>query len=311
LIYEVRNPRTDVNACGYGLSETETLIRVVTWMLNAMTYNGSYFDKNSIPRGILHLSGNYSTEDLQAFKRYWAAMVRGVENTWNVPVLVSKDQESKAAFEALNGQLDEMAFSKWLVFLVSVACAIYGISPEEISMESFSAGKSSLSGGDTEEKLSSGIDKGLRPLLSYIENVFSDFVIRTFSDQYCLRFTGLDEDDPKQQFELRKMVLKVNEARSQLGYDPDDSPLGDAPLNASLLGPWQALQQQMQGDFGNPDAPGPGDGAQAPEQGQSEDFGKPAAASAPDFGGGQPAPAGQDMGKAFGLPDLTIYAIEP
>ena len=117
LIYEVRNPRTDVTACGYGLSETETLIRVVTWMLNAMTYNGSYFDKNSVPRGILHLSGNYSTEDLHAFKRYWAAMVKGVENIWNVPVLVSKDQESKAAFEALNGQLDEMAFSRWLTFL--------------------------------------------------------------------------------------------------------------------------------------------------------------------------------------------------
>jgi hypothetical protein len=67
----------------------------------------------------------------------------------------------------------------------------------------------------------------------------------------------------------------------------------------------------MQGDFGNPDAPGAGDGAQAPEQGQGEDFGKPPAAGAPDFGGGQPAPAGQDLGKAFGLPDLTIYEIDP
>ncbi|NYW24460.1 hypothetical protein, partial [Escherichia coli] len=64
LIYEPRNPRTDVESCGYGLSETELLIRVVTGFLNALTYNIKGFDANSLPRGIIHLSGNYSQADV-------------------------------------------------------------------------------------------------------------------------------------------------------------------------------------------------------------------------------------------------------
>ena len=99
LIYEPRNPRTDVYACGYGMSETELLIKVVTGFLNAMTVNIKGFDSNSIPKGMLHLSGSYTNEDITAFKRQWNAMVRGVNNAWAMPVMVSKDQESKAAFE--------------------------------------------------------------------------------------------------------------------------------------------------------------------------------------------------------------------
>lgn len=78
LIYVPRNPRTDVRLAGYGLGETELLIRVVTGFLNAMTYNIKGFDDNAIPRGIMHLSGSYDAKDLNAFKRYWNAQVKGI-----------------------------------------------------------------------------------------------------------------------------------------------------------------------------------------------------------------------------------------
>ena len=69
LIYTPRNPRTDVRLAGYGLSETELLIRVVTGFLNAMTHNIKGFDDNAIPKGMLHLSGDYDAQDMAAFKR--------------------------------------------------------------------------------------------------------------------------------------------------------------------------------------------------------------------------------------------------
>jgi xanthosine utilization system XapX-like protein len=43
------------------------LVQLVTGFLNAMTYNLSYFDKNAIPKGMLHLTGDYSNDDLAAF----------------------------------------------------------------------------------------------------------------------------------------------------------------------------------------------------------------------------------------------------
>jgi hypothetical protein len=327
LIYEVRNPRTDVLACGYGLSEVELLIKVVTYLLNTMTFNGSFFDKNSIPRGILHLAGNYSNEDIAAFKRYWMAMTKGAANAFNLPVMVSKDMESKAEFAEVGGQMNEMAFGKWLSFLTSVSCAIFGISPEEVSMESYKSGNTSgMAGNDTEEKITSSNDKGLRPLLAYYESLFSDFVIQEFSQQYMFRFVGLDGDDAKSRFEMRKIALTYNEARAETGYDPVPGDLGDAPINPALLSAWQAERQiaqqakQADGDqpdFGEPtDGVGGDDGFGEPPQPGDEDYDgednqdddAPGGAAAPGSPADTGADAPEDVEKAFGL--RPIFRVE-
>jgi Phage portal protein len=240
LIYRPRNPRTDVLSAGYGLSETELLIRVVTGFLNAFSYNTKYFDSNAIPKGILHLSGNYTEEDIQGFKRYWNAMVKGVSNWWTLPVLVSKDQESKASFENLGAEVNEMLFSKWMIFLVSIICAIYGMSPEEINFEAFSAGKSNLSGNDTQEKLANSKDSGLEPLMSYFENTNTDYIVSDFSDRFEFWFTGRESRDPARAFEEIKLSGTVNELRATRGDDKIAGKWGDAPLNKDLIPLWQA-----------------------------------------------------------------------
>jgi hypothetical protein len=326
LIYVPRNPCADVLTGGYGISETELLIRVVTGFLNAFTYNTKYFDSNTIPKGVLNLYGNYTEQDVQAFKRYWNAMVKGVNNAWSLPVMVSKDQESGAKFDAFGADVNEVMFAKWMTFLTSIICAIYSIAPDEINFESFTAGSSSLSGSDTDQKLANSKDKGLRPLLAYFENLFTDFVVQEFSDKYVFRFSGLDEEDADKRHEMRKLLLTVNEGRAQEGYDKLKEPWGDAPLNPSLLSAWQAEQQSQNQDFGQPGQQQPG----APEDSEdgkqdSEDFGAPGAENdtGADFGNAPPAEnddedsgtadgtgddAGDDMGKAFGLP---IFRIEP
>jgi hypothetical protein len=313
LIYVPRNPRTDVIAGGYGLSETELLIRVVTGFLNAFTYNTKYFDSNSIPKGLLHLSGNYTEADIGQFKRYWAAMVKGVNNAWNLPVMISKDQESKAEYQELGAAANEVMFAKWMTLLTSIICALYCIAPDEINFESFSAGTtSSLSGNDTEEKLTNSKDKGLRPLLTYFSNIFTDFVVGTFSDKFCFVWEGLDDEDKKQSFEEVKLCNTVNELRAARGEDKAEGAWGDAPLNASLLSVWQAEQQAENADFGQPGEAQPGMG----EPGDGDDFGSAQDPGAPPGdgqdtddgdqpgqpGGVPPAAANKVMSKAFGLP---------
>ena len=296
LIYECRNPRADVTVGGYGLSETELLIRVVTGYINAMTYNIKGFDSNAIPKGMLHLTGNYDAKDLQAFKMYWNAMVKGINNAWSLPVMISKDQESKASFERFGVEFNEMYFSKWMTFLTSIICALYGMSPAEINFDSFSGGNSSpLSGSDTEEKLAASKDSGLRPLLSYYENTFSDFVIAEFSEDFVFRWTGLDPEDTDSKQEMRKLVLTVNEIRAEEGYQAMDGPLGDAPINPSLIQPWLQINLPQ-------DAIG--------EEPQQSDFAKDDKADEPDpttpqFGDEERKP---DFGKAFGLP--PVFALD-
>ncbi len=310
LIYVPRNPRTDVRLAGYGLSETELLIRVVTGFLNAMTYNIKGFDDNAIPKGMLHLSGDYDSRDLSAFKRYWNAMVKGINNAWTVPVMVSKDQESKASFEKFGIEFDEMHFSKWMTFLTSMICAVYGMAPDEINFESFSSSQSSLSGSDTEQKLGDSKEKGLRPLMSYVESLISDYIISDFSDKYVFRWAGLDQEDQDKRFEMRKLTQTLDEARAQESMDAIGGDLGNAPLNASLIGIYQGQLQQAQEDFGQVEGePGadeeggerePVEGEGDPKQNMQEDGG-PEDNNNMDFGGDS---RDGDFGKSF------IYTIE-
>lgn len=292
LVYEPRNPRSDVTAAGYGLSETELLIKVVTGFLNAMTLNIKGFDSNAIPKGMLHLSGNYTQDDLNAFKRYWNSMVRGVNNAWSLPVMISKDQESKASFERFGLDFNEMYFAKWMTFLTSIICAIFGMSPAEINFDSFSGGNTSpLAGSDTEEKITASKDSGLWPLLSYFESVLSENIVADFGP-WAFGWTGLEREDADKKHEMRKLVLTVDEARAEEGYKPHPNPmLGSAPLNPTLVGPWQQAQQaaQQQGpDFGAAPAgqPGAGDG-------------EPVAAHG-DFGDGHPGDFGREGAEDFG-----------
>jgi hypothetical protein len=330
LIYVPRNPRTDVLIGGYGLSETELLVRVVTGFLNAFTYNTKYFDSNQIPKGLLHLTGNFSEQDVAAFKRMWNAMVKGVNNQWALPVMVSKDSESKAAFENFGVEVNEMMFGKWMTFLSSLICAIYGIGPDEINFESFSAGSSSnLSGNDTEEKLANSKDKGLRPLLAYFENLFTDFIVQEFGDKYVFRWTGLDEEDEQIAFERKKLIMTWDEMRAEDELPKVPDGLGAVPLNPALIPVWQAVNQQQQpqeGDFGQPgqEQPGaPADGGKGEDSKGAAPFGKPdaqndaggdfgkppAAVADPDsVGGGAEGDDADAMTKSFGLP---VFTIEP
>lgn len=314
LIYVPRNPRTDVMVGGYGFSETELLIQTVTGFLNAMSYNLKYFDSNNIPKGMLHLSGDYSNEDLNSFKRYWNAMVKGINNAWTLPVMVSKNQESKAAFEKFGVDVDDVMFAKWMTFLTAIICAIYGIAPDEINFESFTAGNTSaLSGSDTEEKLINSKDKGLRPLLSHFEDLFSDYIVSEFGDKYVFRWTGLDDLTPQQAWVEELALSTVNEARK--ARNMDEVEWGDCPLNQSTMGAYMQHTQANSEDYGNPDAGGGqfgGQPGQPGQPGQGEDGEQQGKGQSPFGGqGGEDEgdqPADENMAKSFGLP---VWSIEP
>lgn len=324
LIYVPRNPTTNVMAGGYGMSEVELLVKVVTGFLNAFTYNVKFFDSNAIPKGILNLYGNYNQDDINAFKRYWNAMVKGINNAWSLPVMISKDQESKAQFESFGDGVNELMFGKWMTFLTSIICALFGMAPEEINFESFTNGTSSLSGDDTEEKIVNSKDKGLQPLLAYMENVFTEYIVNDFDEELCFAWTGLNEEKPETVFERKKLTMTVNEMRAEDGREKITQAWGDAPLNPALMGAWQTENQQQPEDFGQPGAGGDqgggdqGGGDQAGDFGQADDggdFGDPGAEQDPAAGGDQGAPGDQaagadqaitDLGKAFGLPVLRI-----
>ncbi len=133
-------------------------------------------------------------------------------------------------------------------------------------------------------------------------------MIQPLSDQYVFEWTGLEEEDAGQTLELNKLGWTWNELREAQGLKPDPSPLGDAPLNPSLIGPWlqmqQPPQQAEQEDYGQMPGGEPGANEGGPAPPDDEGAPPPGDPGASPAGGPGEAPGGQDFGKA-----LRIYAL--
>lgn len=276
LLYRVRRPRTEPWALGYGQPEPEDLLRIVTGFLNALTLNLRGFTHNSIPKGILTIYGDFTEEDIEQFKAEWDAYVSGLSNRWRVPVLFAQGGEGNtagASFVPIGNEFNEMYFSKWMTFLVAVKAALYGMDPEEINFESFTARPSTLSGSDTEERLASSRDKGLWPLLQFLRATLNE-ILYTVDPEVELEWTGLEVDQQASRQDEERM-LTWGEYRQRRGEAPPEDPvLANAPMNPGFLSIYmQTLQGQGRGQeapppgAGKPDREPPGPGEYTDEEG--------------------------------------------
>lgn len=80
MTFGVRNKVTDINSNGYGISELEDMINIVTWLLYGMQYNGNFFSQGSNPKGFFTVEGNVSPNSLNDFKQMWRNTISGVQN---------------------------------------------------------------------------------------------------------------------------------------------------------------------------------------------------------------------------------------
>jgi hypothetical protein len=289
LCFGVRNPSTDIRLQGYGQSELEMLVTTVTALLWAWDYNQKFFSQGAGVKGILNFKGKIPDKHLRAFRRHWYSMVAGVENSFRTPIMNAEDMQ----WVSLQANNRDMEFNAWFDFLIKVACSIYCIDPMEIN---FKYGNSGAGGGKemfesgNQGKLTASKDKGLKPLLRFLEGKLSTYLVSAIDPDFELEFVGLESDTPKEQAELMKLLVTtthtVDEVRSQF-LDMPPLPNGQG---ATLLDPVfaqhqqaaaQALHQQVNPQEG---ADGLGNPAPAPPMDPNED---------PDFAGLD----GEDSGK--------------
>lgn len=220
-----RNLSTDVERVGYGYSELESTLDTIGNILHAMAFTREGLDNNAIPRGILLLSGQYTPAQMQQFRTAWQSKLRGVQNAHALPVLQSNGQQGQAQYLTTNGQMSEMAFVKWIALQASVGCAIYGMDPVEINMESFAvSGRGALGGDDTTERLAASRDKGLAPFLADIESFTRAELISRWVPWATFGFCGIDPGDLKARDEATKRMQTVDELRQSL--DMPRHPIG-------------------------------------------------------------------------------------
>lgn len=233
LCFGIRNPSTSIWANGYGCSELEELINVVTSMLWSDEYNRRFFSQGSAPKGFFRVKGTNNEAALQQFKQQWQSMITGVMQSWKTPVI-----EADVDWIDLQKNNRDMEYSSWIEYLIKIACAVYSIDPSEIGWDiSRSNGNGGLFEGSQEQRLKHSKDKGLYPLLKFLQRKLNKYIVEQINPDYELVFVGLNgltiEEELKMDIDKVSSFMTVNEAREKYEMKPLEG--GDAPNNSAFL----------------------------------------------------------------------------
>lgn len=247
LAMGIRNPRTDLHSSGYGLSEVEIAMREFIAYNNTTSFNDRFFSHGGTTRGVLQIKtgAQQSQRALQNFKREWKSSLSGINGSWQIPVVSAEDIK----FVNMTPTANDMQFEKWLNFLINIIASLYGIDPAEIGFPNKggatgSKGGNTLNESDPQKKLQQSQNKGLQPLLRFLEDMINKHLIAEFGEQYLFQFVGGDTKSEEDKLNILAQEVAtyktVNEAREERGLEPIEG--GDIILKAEYI---QGIGQDM------------------------------------------------------------------
>ena len=247
FVFEPANPTIDPEDNGYAMGELEMLIQIITAHLYAEAHNRNFFVQGIGTKGLLHIKGeNISRAQLEAFKRQWFNQISNTRNAFRPPIIGMADEVKWVPLAQSNR---EMEFEQWMNYLIRICCAVYQIDPAEINFDISKVNTSTLNESSNETRIKSSRDKGLKPLLDYIQNMINNNILPRWNPEYAKKyrfeFVGLDAETRQQEIDrLQKETgvwKTINEARIEMGKAPLED--GDIVLSAIYS---QYLAQKLQ-----------------------------------------------------------------
>lgn len=245
LGFGIRNKTSNIRKNGYGTSELETLVEIITWILWGMSYNGLFFKQGSQPKGFINVkNANISSSTLNEFRQAWMQTMRGVENSHRVPVINGIDLEW---IDLQKGNRD-MEFNDWLKFLVVMSCSVYRIDPTELGFQF--KDQTQIFGQDGQKaRLQHSREKGLKPILIFLENVITKYIVSELDEDFEFSFTGIEVEDEEAQVrldaeKLEKGMVAMQDMFQKYSGRPLD-PENDIIINQVYQTAKQAEQQQQ------------------------------------------------------------------
>lgn len=251
----VRNPSTSVYTMGYGMAESEMLIRVITAWLNAFARNHQYFTQGFNADGILNIKKGEGTgiseTHLRAFKREIQLMAMGVQNAHRLPIAQSPGME----WVKVGNDAQEMQWPGWSDLLVKLAYAIFLMDPAEGNFTFGNTGQAAAMAGSSEaEKIEESKQRGLVPLVQGFYDVINRYIIWPLDPDFEVEATGIKRRDEASELDLDTKRLKsfwtINEVRALRDMPPLPGKQGEIIMDPSFL---QGVQMAAAEDDDQPD----------------------------------------------------------
>lgn len=246
LGFGIRNKTSNIRKNGYGTSELETLVEIITWILWGMSYNGLFFKQGSQPKGFINVkNANISQSTLNEFRQAWMQTMMGVSNSHRTPVINGIDLEW-IDLQKLSNR--DMEFNEWIKFLITISCSVYHIDPSELGFQF--KDQAQIFGQDGQKaRLQHSREKGLKPILIFLENVITKYIVNELDEDFEFSFTGIEVEDEEAQVKLdaeklEKGMVAMQDIFQKYSGRPFD-PENDIIINQVYQTAKQADQQQQ------------------------------------------------------------------
>ena len=273
LIFDCRNPRTDIEKAGYGYSVVEQAVDLITSAINTFGYNAGFFTENKLPRGMLLLNGPANEEEIQDVEEYLTNALSGPPGSqWKIPIVPTGKTKDAASggrlFEWINFQATnkDMEWQNWFDLQMSAIAAMFEKSLEEFGLHSQKS--QPIISNNLEAKQEASKSLGLGDLLAFLEKHFNQILAQK-NPEYVFEFVGYEKDDMRMIADIDRTEVDtwktLNEKRVEKGFDPIDlkniqNP-ADLPMNVQAVQIYQSQNAMggMGGGFGDMEDEGFGD----------------------------------------------------
>lgn len=212
LIYETRNNRSSTV---YGISPIESIIIQAESALKGSLYSLSWFTDGNIPEGFGQVPEDWTPEQIKEFQSYFDTMEAGNFRNRSkikmVPNGFKYDPIKKP---------DSVGFERFELWILQLTCTVFGVPPQDIGF-TMDVNRSS---SETQQEM--GEERGLLPLASFVEDLFTDIIQIDFGfNDLRFKFTNMDPVDKKMEAEvdnlrLQSGIVSVDEIRTREGMDP-------------------------------------------------------------------------------------------
>lgn len=224
LAIGMRNPVTDIYANGYSIAELEVLLRLISSHIFTENYNHSYYTQGFSAKGILHIKAPLPRRKLETLRIEWQHWLKGNRNSFQTPIFAGMDE---VKWIPLTQSHSDMEFSNWMNYLIKMVCSIFQIDPSEIGfgMKDEGGKGGGISGDNTAQKMQQSKDRGLVPMVRFLENFINTQIIKKFDDEYCLEFVGLREEDKKERILRQEKEVKYKKSLNEIRAEDNLAPI--------------------------------------------------------------------------------------
>lgn len=278
LGFGIRRPRSNIYVNRYGFPELEEVMKAITALIHAESYNAQNFTHGLHASGLLAVKSRMDVDAFENLRKQFYALLSGAFRTRKTPIIQLNPQDNEE-IQSINlaNTNKEMEFQEWIAFLMKIACAIFQMDPAEINFVHGAEGQTgALTQSGPEMRVQYSKERGLRPLLRAYAKWLNHWIIQAIDPRFELRFVGLEEQLKNSRLErdikLLGGYMTYNEIRKRNDLPPLDNPAADmigtaTYVNAAMQAAAMA-QEQEQAEQGAPEQgaePTPEEGGKAAE----------------------------------------------